>query len=98
MKRLSLLMVLAMAVAFSAQSQNYKPFRVGLHLGYAMGGGQGSAGGILIDLEPGYRLNDNILLNLRIESAAIIRGFSTSIGGNGEVAAIGSYTVNGQYY
>lgn len=96
---LTICLVTIMMGTLSAQD-DYKKFRVGLGLGYAMASGEGSKGGIIVDFEPGYRINDDILVNLRLESAAVVRGTTDDIvaGGEFDVAAIGSYTVNGQYY
>jgi hypothetical protein len=92
------LIVLISSQIAKAQNQEYKKFRVGLGLGYAAAGGKGAKGGILVALEPGYRVQDAILLNLRLESAAIVRGTANATNYDLKVAAIGSYTVNGQYY
>lgn len=84
----------------TVNAQDYKKFRVGLGVGYAMSTGSGAKGGILATLEPSYRLQDNILLGLRFESAVITRGLSEDFGSSIsiDVAGIGSYTLNGQYY
>jgi hypothetical protein len=101
MKKLFMLFLLCSAIVSATQAQDYKKFRVGLGLGYAASGGSGSSGGVLVALEPSYRLSDALSLGLRLETAALTRGFSEDIlasGGSVGVAAIGSYTVNGQYY
>jgi outer membrane protein W len=49
-------------------------------------------------LEPGYRVTDQILANLRIEGAVIARGSATETEISLDIAALGSYTLNGQYY
>jgi outer membrane protein W len=100
MKKLFILFLLCSAFASTTQAQDYKKFRVGLGLGYAASGGSGSSGGVLVALEPSYRLSDALSLGLRLETAALTRGFSQDIssGSSVGVAAIGSYTVNGQYY
>ena len=89
-----------MVIAIGATAQEYKKFKVGIGLGYAAAGGDGAKGGILAYLEPAYRINDAIAIGLRIESALITRGFSDELADdvNLSMAAIGSYTVNGQYY
>ncbi|MBA4144964.1 MAG: hypothetical protein DI538_20780 [Azospira oryzae] len=103
MKKLVLLsmVMLASAVAF-AQSE-FKPFRVGLGTGYAVPQGDGAKGGIVLYLEPSYRVSDAIALGLRLETAIMLRGTTyvisnTTSAGSGSVSASGSYTVNGQYY
>lgn len=87
----------------TVSAQDYKPFRVGLGLGYASPGGEGAKGGVLLYLEPSYRVNDAIAVGLRLESAVVAKGVSvtgggTSISTDAEVKANASYTVNGQYY
>ncbi len=86
----------------AAVAQEYNPFRVGIGIGYANPSGEGAKGGFLGYLEPGYRVSDQILANLRIEGAVVARGFAESdLGSNDvdiDVAAIASYTLNGQYY
>ena len=99
MKKLLLLSLSVILFTGITYAQEYKPFKVGLGLGYAIPGGEGAGGGILIYGEPAYRINDAIAVGLRLESALIIRGFSeTPNGYDGDVAGISSYTLNGQYY
>ncbi len=100
MKRISTVLLLMIVTAAAAIAQEYKSFRVGTGLGYAMASGKGAKGGVLFYLEPGYRVNDQILANLRMEGAVVGRGYvneSTSTA-SVSVAALGSYTLNGQYY
>jgi hypothetical protein len=93
------LLLLALSVVFSVKAQEFKKFKVGLGLGYAKASGEGSKGGVLVYLEPAYRVQDNLLVGLRMESAIITRGLSEDPGNlDIDVAAIGSYTINGQYY
>lgn len=98
MKRILTVLLLVVLTAGASIAQEYKPFRVGLGLGYANASGKGAKGGLLWTLEPGYRVNDQILANLRIEGAVIARGSATETEASLDVAALGSYTVNGQYY
>jgi opacity protein-like surface antigen len=100
MKKISIVLCLVLVAASASYAQELKKFRVGLGLGYASAGGNGSSGGILIAVEPSYRIQDNLSLGLRMESALITRGFSGTVpaGAVIDVAAIGSYTLNGQYY
>ena len=80
-------------VAFATvNAQNYKPFKLGLGLGYAIPDG---GGGVLFAVEPAYRVNDAIAVGLRMEWAAMAK----SVGDvEAEVSSNGSYTLNGQYY
>jgi hypothetical protein len=97
-KLIVLSFVLIICVSF-AKAQDFKKFRVGIGLGYATASGKGAKGGVIVDFEPGYRINDQILMNFRFEGAAIVRGSTKDLSGTDlDVAAIGSYTLNGQYY
>lgn len=98
MKRISTVLMFMALTAAGAFAQEYHAFRVGVGLGYAMASGSGSKAGVLFNIEPGYRIQDQILLNLRIEGAVVGRGFADETSAEVDVAAIASYTVNGQYY
>lgn len=98
MKKISTVLFFILLTAVAVKAQEFKKFRVGVGAGYAMASGKGSGGGVLFTVEPGYRLMDNVLLNLRWESAAVIRGTVNDTGASFDVAGIGSYTLNGQYY
>lgn len=98
MKRISTVLLLIVITAAAAIAQEYKAFRVGVGLGYASATGKGAKGGVLFNVEPGYRINDQILANLRIEGAVIGRGFVDETSAEVDVAALASYTLNGQYY
>jgi outer membrane protein W len=98
MKRISTVLLLIVLTAATAVAQEYKAFRVGVGLGYANASGKGAKGGVLWALEPGYRVTDQILANLRIEGAVIARGSATETEISLDIAALGSYTLNGQYY
>ena len=98
MKRISTVVLLVVLTAAGAVAQEFKAFRVGVGLGYAMASGKGAKGGALFNIEPGYRVSDQILANLRIEGAVIGRGFADETSAEIDVAALASYTLNGQYY
>jgi hypothetical protein len=99
MKKLFIISFLALVVGFSANAQEFKKFRLATGLGYAKPSGAGAGGGLLWDLEPGYRVNDALAVSLRIEGAIVVRGLSEDVDSyNASAAAIGSYTVNGIYY
>ncbi|MEX2233702.1 MAG: outer membrane beta-barrel protein [Cyclobacteriaceae bacterium] len=99
MKRISTVLLLILVTAAGAAAQEFNPFKLGVGLGYAMPGGEGAGGGVLFAIEPAYRVNDAIAVGFRMEWAAVIRGLSTSIDSyDASAAAIGSYTVNGNYY
>lgn len=99
MKKITSVLCFVLFAALAVNAQEFKKFRVGVGLGYAMPGGEGSKGGICFAVEPGYRLNDQIIVGLRMESAVIVRGYSESVDdAELDIAGIGSYTLNGQYY
>ncbi len=98
MKKFTTVLCLVLIAAVGSQAQEFKKFRVGLGGGYAKPGGEGSGGGVLATLEPGYRINDQLLVNLRLETAAVIRGTADATSASLDVAGIKSYTVNGQYF
>jgi hypothetical protein len=98
MKKISTVVFFVLLTALAVKAQEFKTFRVGVGAGYAKPGGAGSGGGVLFTIEPGYRVTDQILVNLRWESAAVIRGTVNDTGADLDVAGIGSYTLNGQYY
>ncbi|MGC1241062.1 MAG: hypothetical protein WA874_05725 [Chryseosolibacter sp.] len=98
MKRISTVLLLILVTAAGSFAQEFKAFRVGTGLGYAMASGKGAKGGVLWALEPGYRVNDQILANFRIEGAVIGRGYADETSASVDVAALGSYSLNGQYY
>lgn len=98
MKKILTVVVLVLFAAAAVNAQEFKQFRVGIGAGYAKAGGSGGGGGLMFAIEPGYRVNDQILANFRWESAAVIRGTVDDTGADLDVAAIGSYTLNGQYF
>ena len=99
MKKITTVLFLVLFAAVAVQAQEFKKFRLATGLGYAMPGGEGSGGGVLWDVEPGYRVNDALAVSLRIEGAVVVRGLSESVSTyDASAAAIGSYTVNGIYY
>jgi hypothetical protein len=99
MKKITTVLVVILLAAVAVNAQEFKKFRVGVGGGYAVPGGEGAKGGVCFYLEPGYRVSDQLIVGLRMESAVIVRGFSEDIGTvDLDIAGIGSYTVNGQYY
>lgn len=98
MKKITSVLCFVLFAAVAVNAQEYKKFRVGVGLGYAKAGGNGGGGGVLFAVEPGYRINDQILANFRWESAAVVRGTVNDTGADFDVAGIGSYTLNGQYF
>lgn len=104
MKKIVLLVVFfAVAGTAAVKAQDFKPFRVGLGLGYARPAGDGAKAGVLFYLEPSYRINDKIAVGLKLETAIMLRATTLIQSGqttiyDGKISAAGSYTVNGQYY
>lgn len=100
MKKLLLVVLGVFMFASASYAQDFKPFKIGLGLGYAIPGGEGAGGGILLYGEPMYRINDAIAVGLRLESALVAKAQINPDGTWGEtsIAGIGSYTLSGQYY
>lgn len=93
MKKTIFIAVFSLFVLGAANAQDFKPFQLYLGLGYAVPADGG--GGVLIDFEPAYRVNDQIAVGLRLESAAMAKVIGDS---EASVSGVGSYTVNGKYY
>lgn len=83
-------------VITSAQAQDYKKFKVGIGIGYGVPS-EGS-GGVLLYLEPMYRVMDQLAVGLRIESAAFLGQPISGTPYTTSAFGVGSYTLNGQYY
>lgn len=82
----------------SIKLHEYKKFKVSLGLGYAMPGGEGGKAGVLLYIEPAYRIIDYVQVGFKMELAAMARGFVDTQNADVDVQAFASYTVNGQYY
>lgn len=101
MKKLLLAVLVLVLFAGSSYAQEFKPFKVGLGLGYAAPAGEGSGGGILLYAEPMYRISDEIAVGLRLETALVAKASLNEDGTFGDdlrVSGLGSYTLSGQYY
>lgn len=98
MKKLSTVLFLILFAAVAVNAQEFKKFKWGLGLGYAIPGGSGAKGGVLIYSEPAYRINDQIILGLRMEFAGMARGYSNGVAASASVSFAGSYALTGQYY
>lgn len=91
-------------VTLTSIAQDFNPVKVGFGFGYASPGGEGAQGGVIVYLEPAYRINDAIAVGLRFEAAAMARSVvltgssGGSLVGETEVKANASYSLNGQYY
>lgn len=91
MKKLLLIALLAVSINF-VNAQDYKPFQLYIGVGYTVPQG---GGGVLFDVEPAYRINDQIAVGLRWESAAMARVVGEQ---EASISGTSSYTVNGKYY
>lgn len=100
MKKTCILFFLGiLMISVGANAQELKQFRVGIGAGYASPSGSGAKGGVLFYLEPGYRISDQLLVNLRMEWAAMARGLAENAGDvDFDISTSGSYTLNAQYY
>ncbi|MEO9805809.1 MAG: outer membrane beta-barrel protein [Reichenbachiella sp.] len=93
MKKTLAIILLTLSVSAVSYAQEYKPFQLYIGLGYAIPDG---GGGVLFDIEPAYRINDQLAVGLRYEAAVMAK----NLGGGVEASASGvsSYTLNGRYY
>jgi hypothetical protein len=96
MKTAIALILFSVAISSTAQAQTFKRFRLATGPGFAIGGKVG----ICVYLEPGYRITDQVLVGLRMESAPLARGFSEQVNtaSDFDIAGFGSCTLSGQYY
>lgn len=95
MQRFATALVLLLVVT-GAQGQDFKKFKAGIGIGYGLP--SDGEGGILVYIEPMYRLKDNIAVGLRLESAAFLGQPISGTSYTTSAFGIGSYTASGQYY
>jgi outer membrane protein W len=104
MKNKLLILAVGTILSFSAVAQSesdLKPFKVDLSLGYAIPGGSGAKGGVLLAVEPKYAVMSNLAVGLRMEAAVIARFSGYDAEGypnEASVKAAGSYLLTGDYY
>jgi outer membrane protein X len=102
MKKITSVLVFFFAFVIAhAQSTTFRPFKFDIALGYAIPGGSGAKGGLIVAAEPKYAINDNITVGLRAEAAVMARAVQDPSTGEvtaGEVKASGSYLLTGDYY
>ena len=82
-------------------AREYKSFKVGVGIGYAVPGtGEGAGGGFIGYLEPAYRATDQVLVGLRLEGAFMTRALEGVANSDvsGEASSLASFTLNAQYY
>ena len=90
-RRSMIVLILILAFASVPHAQDYRKFKVGLGLGPVV-----NKAGAFITLEPAIRINDNLSVGFRMESAFLhpLWGWLFEDG----VWRISSYSINGQYY
>jgi outer membrane protein X len=104
MKNLLAIFILFSTITLSTNGQDavhLKPFKVDLSIGYAIPGGEGVKGGIILALEPKYAVIPNLAVGLRMEGAIIAKFSGYDEDGNAmdtKVKAAGSYLATGDYY
>lgn len=103
MKKVCLLLAFGTILSLSSFAQDgYKPFKVGVDLGYAIPSGSGAKGGVLFAIEPKYAVASAISVGLRMEAAVMARGYvgvnNDAGSANIDVKASGSYLLTGDYY
>jgi outer membrane protein X len=94
MKKFLFLSILLLGVAFTAQSQDFKPFRVDGGLGYGLPFGDTYDGGVLFYLEPKYEIGNKIAFGLRWEGTL----FAGASEYGGDVNLSSGYLLTGDYY
>lgn len=79
-------------------ARDFKPFRVGVGIGYAVPGAE--QGGVLGYIEPAYRATDHVAVALRVEAAFLVRGLKSINADETPVdkSPVVSYTFNSHYY
>jgi outer membrane protein X len=96
MKKFLFLSVLLLGVAFTVQSQDFKPFRVDGGLGYGIPFGNAYDGGVLFYLEPKYEIASQIAVGLRWEGTLFA---GAAVDGESASASLSSgYLATGDYY
>ena len=104
MKNFLAIFILSSTITLSTKAQDavhLKPFKVDLSIGYAIPGGEGTKGGIVLALEPKYAVIPNLAVGLRMEGAIIAKFSGYDEDGNAmntKVKAAGSYLATGDYY
>jgi len=94
----ALLLLLILAVGGSSYAQEYRKLKGSFHFGYVSP--QGGGGGFGYAIEPGYRITDQLAINLRLEGTIFTRDLDPIDGQTLDVGIGGifSTTVNGVYY
>lgn len=96
MKKLLFIAVLICGVALSAQSQEFKPFRVDAGVGYGLPFTEGLKGGVQFYLEPKYEIAPQIAVGFRWEGS-LFAGEDVE-GQSVDVKLSSAYMATGDYY
>jgi outer membrane protein X len=96
MKKVLFIAVLICGVALSAQSQEFKPFRVDAGIGYGLPFSDGLDGGVQFYLEPKYEVAPQIAVGVRWEGS-LFAGSDVE-GQSVDVKISSSYMLTGDYY
>lgn len=89
-----MLCISLLVLYFGSQAQEFRKFKTGIGWGFASPSSNNDVG-LFLYLEPGYRITDALLVNIRLESAITLLNaddFESRSYGHG------SYTFNAQYY
>jgi hypothetical protein len=100
MKDITLILLHLLVASFALQAQEFKKFRVGLAAGYAVDTHQESENkGVIISLEPSYRIKENVSVGLRLETT-ILNTVENDIYNLSDMyfSGVHSYGLTGQYY
>jgi hypothetical protein len=104
MKNVLAILILSSTISLTSKAQDavqLKPFKVDLSIGYAIPGGEGTKGGIILALEPKYAVIPNLAVGFRMEGAIIAKFSGYDEDGNAmntKVKAAGSYLATSDYY
>ena len=104
MKNFLAIFILSASISLSTKGQDavrLNPFKADLSIGYAIPGGEGTKGGIVLAVEPKYAVIPNLAVGLRMEGAIIAKFSGYDEEGNAmntKVKAAGSYLATGDYY
>ncbi|NMM49542.1 porin family protein [Marinigracilibium pacificum] len=96
MKKLLFAIAALVFINVAANAQEFKPFSVGVDLGYGIPTGDKLNGGIIFAVEPAWKFNDQLEASLRYEGA-VLAGVSED-GTEVDASAIGSWLIGGRYF
>ncbi|WP_374951593.1 outer membrane beta-barrel protein [Mucilaginibacter sp.] len=84
----------------SAQSENFRAFKVDISLGYASPANStnSSSGGVSFSLHPHYRLTDQFAVGIRAEAALLAYQNGDEFDNFSSIASLNSYSLTAEYY